>query len=82
MDITEVSEWFSLKAGFKVHAQCPDCHSPRIAFHTNRTPGLKGITLSSQGLAPACIDCGKSLPSHRKKASKNLQGFTKERKFY
>ena len=82
MDACEVSEWFSLKAGFKVHGQCPVCHSTRIGFHTNRTPGLKGITHSSKGLAPACIDCGKSLPEQQKKESKTLLNKPKERRFF
>ena len=65
-----VSGWFTLNAGFKVYGRCPACHSPRISFHKSRTPGMKGISASSKGLTPACIDCGMSLPT---KPNKNLK---------
>lgn len=64
-DNDTVSGWFTLNAGFKVYGRCPACHSPRISFHKTRVPGLKGISASSQGLTPACVDCGTGLPTQR-----------------
>ena len=57
------SGWFVLNAGFKVYGRCPACNSPRIAYYKSRYPGLKGISPTSKGITPACMDCGKSLPS-------------------
>lgn len=72
LDNDTVSGWFTLNAGFKVYGRCPACHSPRIAFHKTRTPGLKGISASSKGITPACIDCGMSLPTQTNKNQKTI----------
>lgn len=66
-----VSGWFVLRAGFQVHGRCPHCHSPNISYHKVRKTGLKGISASSVGLTPACIDCGKNLPTQSEKNTKN-----------
>jgi predicted Zn-ribbon and HTH transcriptional regulator len=73
MDSDTVSGWFILNSGFKVYGRCPACHSPRIAYHKTRVQGLKGISASSKGLTPACVDCGKSLPTQLNKESKTPQ---------
>lgn len=73
-EIDTVSGWFVLNAGFKVYGRCPDCHSPRISFYTNRSPGMKGMSYTSKGLIPVCTDCGKSLPTKVTKEQKLLQG--------
>jgi DNA-directed RNA polymerase subunit RPC12/RpoP len=65
-----VSGWFILTAGFKVYGRCPACGSHRIAYYKSRRPGLKGISAASQGLTPACTDCGKSLPNQVEKEKK------------
>lgn len=62
MDTDFVSGWFVVEAG-KVYGRCPVCHSPRIAYHKIRKPGLKGISMTSKGITPSCVDCGKSLPN-------------------
>jgi hypothetical protein len=67
-----VSGWFVLNAGFKVQARCPVCHSLNVSYHKTRRMGLKGISSKSQGLTPACMDCGKNLPTKVQKESKNL----------
>ena len=67
-----VSGWFTLNAGFKVYGRCPACHSPRISFHKSRIPGLKGISATSTGLTPVCIDCGMNLPTKPSKQQKVL----------
>lgn len=64
-----VSGWFVFSAG-KVYGRCPSCHSPRIAYHKERRTGLKGISHMSKGLTPACVDCGKSLPTQSSKETK------------
>lgn len=69
-DSDTMSGWFVLKAGFKVYGRCPDCHSPDISFYKERRTGLKGISSSSQGLTPVCLDCGKNLPTQNKKNDK------------
>lgn len=73
MDNDNVSGWFTLQAGFKVYGRCPACHSPRISFHKSRIQGLKGISASSKGLIPVCIDCGKNLPTQISKEHKKHQ---------
>lgn len=67
-----ISGWFVLNAGFKVYGRCPACHSHRISYHKTRTTGLKGISTSSKGLSPACVDCGKSLPTQVSKETKTI----------
>jgi hypothetical protein len=67
-----ISGWFVLNAGFKVYGRCPACHSPRISYHKTRTMGLKGISASSKGISPACVDCGKSLPTQVSKETKSI----------
>lgn len=67
-----LSGWFELNSGFKVYGRCPACHSPNIAFHKERRTGLKGISHLSRGLTPACLDCGKSLPTQSAKEVKNV----------
>ncbi len=69
-DIDTVSSWFVLKSGFKVHGRCPQCHSTHLTFFKNRIPGLTGISPSSEGISPACLNCGKNLPGQGKKAKK------------
>lgn len=71
-DNDTVTGWFVLNSGFKVYGRCPACHSPRISYHKVRRPGLKGISAASSGLAPACIDCGKSLPTQVSKEKKPI----------
>jgi hypothetical protein len=71
-DNDTVTGWFVLNSGFKVYGRCPNCHSPRIAYHKERRPGLKGISIASTGLTPACVDCGKSLPTQLNKEKKSL----------
>jgi hypothetical protein len=34
--------------------------------------GLKGISAKSRGLTPACMDCGKNLPTKVEKEEKKL----------
>lgn len=70
MDNDTISGWFVLNAGFKVYGRCPACHSPNISYYKNRYPGLKGISASSKGLSPVCIDCGHSLPTQVEKEKK------------
>lgn len=72
MDFDTVSGWFTKTAGFKVYGRCPACHSPRIAYYKNRQPGLTGISHKSQGIMPACIDCGKSLPQQVSQPRKTI----------
>ncbi len=67
------SSWFVLSSGFKVQASCPSCHSHNVSYYCNRVPGLKGISHSSSGFIPACLDCGKNLPSQRTKSAKKGQ---------
>lgn len=62
--------WFTLNAGFKVQGRCPACHSHNIAYHKVRRPGLKGISSASTGLTPACMDCGKNMPTQNDKEKK------------
>lgn len=76
-DITTLAGWFTLKAGFKVEACCPVCHSKNISYYKIRTTGLKGISASSKGLTPVCIDCGQSLPTQYSKELKSLQKKTR-----
>lgn len=64
-----VSGWFVSSAG-KVYGRCPSCHSPNIAYHKTRTPGLRGISAFSKGITPACMDCGKSMPTLKKNEQK------------
>lgn len=72
-EVDTVSGWFVLRAGFKVSGRCPVCHSTHISYHKTRTPGLKGISASSKGITPACMNCGKSLPTQlSKKDQKQL----------
>lgn len=73
METDTVSGWFILNSGFKVYGRCPVCQSPRISYHKDRKPGLKGISSSSQGLTPACMDCGKSLPTQVNREQKQIQ---------
>ena len=63
--------WFVLSAG-KVYGRCPACHSPHISYHKTRRPGLIGVSAASTGLTPACMDCGKSLPTQIQKEKKKL----------
>lgn len=72
-DTDTSSGWFTLNSGFKVHGRCPSCHSPRISFYKTRTQGMKGISKSSQGLIPVCMDCGKNLPTQISKEQKKFQ---------
>jgi hypothetical protein len=65
-----VSNWFVLNSGFKVQATCPSCHSPNVSYYRVRHPGLKGISMSSRGFVPACLDCGKNLPNQNDKTPK------------
>lgn len=69
-DNDTVQGWFVLNSGFKVQGRCPACHSTRISYHKDRRTGLKGISLASTGLTPACIDCGKGLPTQVNKEKK------------
>ena len=73
MEKETVSGWFTLNSGFKVYGRCPGCHSPRISFHKSRIQGMKGISKSSQGLIPVCMDCGKNLPTQISKEQKKVQ---------
>ena len=66
------SSWFVLNSGFKVEASCPACHSPNVSYYRIRYPGLKGISHNSQGLIPACLDCGKNLPNQMDKTPKRI----------
>lgn len=66
------SSWFVLNSGFKVQASCPACLSPNVSYYRIRHPGLKGISHHSQGLLPACLDCGKNLPNQRDKMLKRV----------
>lgn len=65
--------WFVLCSGFKVQASCPACHSHNVSYYCTRVSGLKGISQSSRGFIPACLDCGKNLPSQREKSAKRGQ---------
>lgn len=69
-DSDTMSGWFVLKAGFKVHGRCPDCHSPNISFYKERITGMKGISPSSKGLTPVCLECGKNLPQPKKRSER------------
>jgi transposase-like protein len=71
-DSENVSGWFVLNAGFKVQVRCPACHSPNVSYHKVRRMGLKGISAKSRGLTPACMDCGKNLPTKVEKEGKKL----------
>ncbi len=71
-DTESVNGWFTLSSG-KVYGRCPACHSPRISFHKMRTQGMKGISPSSKGLIPVCVDCGKNLPTQISKEQKKFQ---------
>lgn len=62
-----VSGWFVLNSGFKVYGRCSHCFSPRLAYHKDRMTGLKGISQSSKGITPACLDCGHGLPPQGKR---------------
>lgn len=73
MDNDTVAGWFTLRAGFKVEARCPNCFSQNISYYKIRTTGLTGISASSKGLTPVCLECGKSLPTQYSKELKNLQ---------
>jgi hypothetical protein len=73
MDNDTVAGWFTLTAGFKVEGRCPVCHSKNISYYKIRTNGLSGISASSKGLTPVCVDCGKNLPTQYSKEQKNLQ---------
>lgn len=70
-DSDTVSGWFVLNCG-KVYGRCPGCHSPRLSYFKSRKPGLKGICSTSKGIAPACMDCGKSLPIVKSHLSKHI----------
>ncbi len=70
---TVTNIWFVLSSGFKVQASCPSCHSHNVSYFCTRVPGLKGISQSSRGFTPACLDCGKNLPSGREKVAKKGQ---------
>lgn len=72
-DTDSVNGWFTLNSGFKVYGRCPACQSPRISFHKVRTQGMKGISASSKGLIPVCVDCGKNLPTQISKEQKKFQ---------
>jgi hypothetical protein len=76
-DLDTVSGWFTLNAGFKVYGRCPACSSPRIAYYAKRHPGLKGISVNSKGITPACLDCGKSLPIQKRQEEKNSKRIAK-----
>ncbi len=77
-EVDTVSSWFVLSAGFKVYVKCPVCHSQNVSYHKTRAPGLRGISSSSKGLSPACMDCGQSLPTQlSKKDQKQLSLKTK-----
>jgi hypothetical protein len=67
---TASNNWFFLSSGFKVQVCCPACQSHNVSYYCNRVPGLKGISQSSRGFIPACLDCGKNLPSQREKTAK------------
>lgn len=77
-DFDTVSDWFVLKAGFKVHGRCPHCHSSNLAYYKTRRPGLTGISANSKGITPFCLDCEKNLPeqlggkNHRSSTKKQL----------
>jgi hypothetical protein len=77
-----LSGWFVLNAGFKVYGRCPDCHSPRITYYKSRYPGLKGISPSSKGITPVCIDCGKSIPHYNEKEHKPIVVKRKEQRAF
>jgi len=68
-DFDTVAGWFVVNGG-KVYGRCPSCLSPNICYHKNRPTGLKGISGHTQGLTPACLDCGKGLPVQVAKAPK------------
>lgn len=77
-----MSGWFVLNSGFKVYGRCPVCHSPHIGYHKERPNGLKGISVRARGLTPACLDCGKSLPTQSQQEAKvggRVLDFTKKR---
>lgn len=78
-DNDTVSGWFTLNAGFKVYGRCPACNSPHISFHKTRIPGLKGISATSKGLTPACVDCGMGLPTQRQHQKRTV--FRPKKKF-
>lgn len=61
MQTDTAPNWFSVEGG-KVYVRCPSCHSQNVSYHKERTPGLTGISRLSQGLKPACLDCGKNMP--------------------
>jgi DNA-directed RNA polymerase subunit RPC12/RpoP len=77
MDNGTASGWFTLRAGFQVEGRCPVCHSKNISFYKIRTTGLSGISASSKGLTPVCVDCGKDLPTQYSQDVKNLQKKTR-----
>ncbi|HXH74733.1 MAG TPA: hypothetical protein VNJ08_07190 [Bacteriovoracaceae bacterium] len=76
-EVDTVSSWFVVGSG-KVYGRCPACYSQNISYHKTRAPGLRGISSSSKGLSPACMDCGQSLPTQlSKKDQKQLSLKTK-----
>ncbi len=72
-----IEGWFVLNAGFKAKVQCPHCHSQNVSYYKIRTTGLKGISASSKGLTPVCLECGKNLPTQYSRELKQLQTKTK-----
>ncbi len=76
-----VSGWFVLNSGFKVSGQCPECHSPNISYHKVRKTGLQGRSISSKGLRPVCLDCGKGLPTQADKETKTFSSQTMSLQF-
>lgn len=82
MESETVSGWFVLNSGFKVYGRCPACHSPNISFHRTRFEGLKGISATSKGITPVCIDCGKGLPNKIPKETKPLSFKTRRKRVY
>lgn len=66
-----VTGWFTVSAG-KVYSCCPACNSQNISYYKTRRPGLIGVSAASTGLTPACMDCGKSLPTQLQKKEKKM----------
>lgn len=78
-DADTVTGWFVLNAG-RVYGRCPACYSPRICYHKSRITGLKGISATSKGITPACLDCGKGLPLQIAKDNKPIPARRSKRK--